>query len=59
MVSLYRFPLYLKEAEKLFFEFFNVHNIRDVRQTEIYTAEPLVPDANHLEVEITIAKLKI
>jgi hypothetical protein len=29
-----------------------------VRQTEIHTAEPLVPDASPLKVEIAIAKLK-
>jgi hypothetical protein len=36
----------------------SVHNGSDVRQVEIDTAEPLVPDTSHLEVEITIAKLK-
>jgi hypothetical protein len=35
-----------------------VHNISDVKQIEIYTAEPLVPGPSHLEVEIAIAKLK-
>jgi hypothetical protein len=34
----------------------NVHNVSDVRQIEIHTAEPLVP--SHLEIEISIAKLK-
>jgi hypothetical protein len=36
----------------------NVHDVRDVRQIEIHTAEPLVPGPSHLEVEISIAKLK-
>jgi hypothetical protein len=36
----------------------NVHNVRDVRQIEIHTAEPLVPGPSHLEVEIATAKLK-
>jgi hypothetical protein len=36
----------------------NVHNVGDVRQVEIHRAEPLVPGPNHLEVEISIAKLK-
>jgi hypothetical protein len=36
----------------------NVHNVSDVRQIEIHTAEPLVPGPSHLEVEIAIAKLK-
>jgi hypothetical protein len=37
----------------------NVHDISDVRQIEIHTAEPLVPAPSHLEVDIYIAKLKI
>jgi hypothetical protein len=35
-----------------------VHNVSDVRQIEIHTAEPLVPGPSRLEVEIAIAKLK-
>jgi hypothetical protein len=35
-----------------------VHNVSDVRQIEVPTAERLVPGPSHLEVEITIAKLK-
>ena len=30
----------------------------DVRQTEIHTAEPLVPEASAFEVELPIEKLK-
>jgi hypothetical protein len=30
----------------------------DVRQTEMHTAEPLVPDPSPFEVKISIAKLK-
>jgi hypothetical protein len=36
----------------------NVHDVSDVRQIEIHTAEPLVPGPCHLEVQISIAKLK-
>jgi hypothetical protein len=36
----------------------NVHDFSDVRQIEIHTTEPLVPGPSHLEVEISIAKLK-
>jgi hypothetical protein len=36
----------------------NVHNVSDVRQIEIHTAEPLVSGPSHLEVEVAIAKLK-
>jgi hypothetical protein len=35
-----------------------VHNVSDVRQIEVHTAEPLVPCPSHPEVEIDIAKLK-
>jgi hypothetical protein len=33
-------------------------NVSDVRQIEIHTAEPLVPDPSPFEAEIAIAKLK-
>jgi hypothetical protein len=36
----------------------NVHNISDVRQIEIHTAEPIVPGPGHLDVKINIAKLQ-
>jgi hypothetical protein len=35
-----------------------VHNVSDVRQIEVQTAEPLVPGPSRLVVEIAIAKLK-
>jgi hypothetical protein len=34
-----------------------MHNVSDVRQIEVHTAEPLVPGPSRLEVEIAIAKL--
>jgi hypothetical protein len=36
----------------------NVHGVIEVRQAEIHTAEPLVPEPNALEVELAIEKLK-
>jgi hypothetical protein len=36
----------------------NVYRASDVRQIEIHTAEPLVPDPRPGEIEIAIAKLK-
>jgi hypothetical protein len=36
----------------------NVHGVNDVRQTEIHTVEPLVPEPSALEVEMAIGKLK-
>jgi hypothetical protein len=35
-----------------------VHNVSDVRQIEVHTAEPLIPGPSRLEVEFAIAKLK-
>jgi len=35
----------------------NVHAVKNVRQTEIQTAEPLVPEPSS-EIEIDIEKLK-
>ena len=41
-----------------FSQLFNVHGVKDVGQTEIHTAEPLVADPNTSEVELAIDKLK-
>jgi hypothetical protein len=35
-----------------------VHMVSDVRQAEIHTAEPLVPETSALEIELAIEKLK-
>ena len=39
-------------------QIFNVHGVSDVRQAEIHTAEPLVPEPSALEVQIAIEKIK-
>jgi hypothetical protein len=36
----------------------NVHGVNDVRHTEIYTAEPRVPEPSTFQVELSIEKLK-
>jgi hypothetical protein len=36
----------------------NVHWVNDVRQTEIHTAEPPVPEPTAFEVEMAIEKRK-
>jgi hypothetical protein len=48
----------LNRWKNYFSQIFNVHNVSDVRQIEVHTAEPLVPGPSRLEVEIAIAKLK-
>jgi hypothetical protein len=39
-----------------FSQLLNVHKIRGVRQLEVHTAEPLVPNPSCLEVEIASAE---
>ena len=41
-----------------FSKLFNVHGVKDVRRTEIHTAEPLVPEPSTSEVELATKKLK-
>jgi hypothetical protein len=48
----------LNKVEELLLSVMNVHSVTDVRQIEIYTAEPLIPNTGSLETEIAIAKFK-
>jgi len=41
-----------------FSQLLNVHRVSYVRQTEIHTAEPLVPEQSAFEGEMAIEKLK-
>jgi hypothetical protein len=41
-----------------FSQLLNVHGAKDVKQAEIHTAEPLVPEPSAFEVELAIEKLK-
>jgi hypothetical protein len=41
-----------------FSQLLNVHGVSSVKQTEIHTAEPLVPEPSTFEVEMVIEKLK-
>ena len=41
-----------------FSQLFNVQVVNDVRQIDIHTAEPLVPEPNAFEVELAIEKIK-
>jgi hypothetical protein len=45
-------------VEEVLSQLLNVHNISDVRQGNIHSAEPLVPGPSRPEVEIAIVKLK-
>jgi len=48
----------LARGRNHFSQLFNVHGVMDVRQTEIHTAQPLVPEPSVFEVEMVIKKLK-
>ena len=48
----------LARCRKHFSQLFTVHGVNDVWQTDIHTAEPLVPDPSAFEVELAIEKLK-
>jgi hypothetical protein len=48
----------LNRWKNYFSELLNVHGAGGVRQTEIHTAEPFVPEAIASEVEVAIGKLK-
>ena len=41
-----------------FSQLFNVHGVKEVGQTEIHTAEPLVPEPSASQVELAVDKLK-
>jgi hypothetical protein len=36
----------------------NIHGVNDVRQPELHTAQPLVPEPSACEVEMAIEKLR-
>jgi hypothetical protein len=48
----------LNRWKNYFSQFLNVHNVSDVRQIEMHTAEPLVYGPSHIEDEIAIEKLR-
>jgi len=41
-----------------FYQLLNVHEDNDIRQAEIHTVEPLVPEPNAFEVDLAVGKLK-
>jgi hypothetical protein len=47
----------LNRWKNYFSQLLNVNRVSDVRQVEIHTAEPLVPEPSPFEVEIAIAEL--
>jgi hypothetical protein len=47
----------LNRWKNYFSQLLNVPRVSDVRQIEIFTAEPPVPDPSPFEVEVAITKL--
>jgi hypothetical protein len=48
----------LNRWKNYFSQLLNVHNVSDVRQIELHTAEPLVPGPSCLEVENCYCKVE-
>jgi len=48
----------LARWRKHFSQLLNVHEVNDVRQTEIHTTEPLVPEPSAFEFELAIENVK-
>jgi hypothetical protein len=48
----------LNRWKNYFSQLLNVHNVSDVKQIEVHTAEPLVSGPSRLEVEIAFTNLK-
>jgi hypothetical protein len=48
----------LNRWKNYFCQLLNVHRAGGVRQTEIHTAKPFVPEPNASELEVTIQKLQ-
>jgi len=42
-----------------FLQMLNIHGVSDVRQAEIHTTEPLVPEPSVLEVKLAFGTLKV
>jgi hypothetical protein len=51
-------PRVLNKWKNFFNQVLNVHGVHDVRQVDIHSAEPLVPEPSLVEVKICIGKLK-
>jgi hypothetical protein len=48
----------LNRQKNYFCQLLNIHGAGGVRQTEMHTAEPFVPEPSTSEVEVTTGKLK-
>jgi len=46
------------DSHSILARLFSLHGVNDVRQMEIHTTEPLVPEPSAFEIELVIEKLK-
>jgi hypothetical protein len=44
--------------QNYFSQLFSAHGVSDLRQTEIHTAQPIVPELSAFEFEMAIEKIK-
>jgi hypothetical protein len=48
----------LARRRNYFSQILNVHGVNDIRQTEIHTSEPVIPEPSASDIELAIEKLK-
>jgi hypothetical protein len=48
----------LNRWKNYFYQLMNVHRVGVIRQSEMHTAKPFVPDLNASKVEVAVGKLK-
>ena len=58
MISLQTPTIFCLGGRTISLNCLNVHRVNDIRQTEMHTAEPLVPEPTVFEVEMAVEKLK-
>jgi hypothetical protein len=58
MVIYLQNPSVLNKWTNYFCQLLNVHGVNGVMQTEIHTAEPLVPEPSSFEIQIAAGKVK-
>jgi hypothetical protein len=46
------------DTQNYFYQLLNVHGVNNVRQTEMQTAEPFVPESSSFKVEIVTEMLR-
>jgi hypothetical protein len=58
MTDSYYFQLFAGARHAGFCQLVMIHEVNDVRQTEIHTVQPLVPKPIAFQIEVAVEKLK-